>query len=37
MYAFYDAYRTAVQEMAEGITTTLPEGTWQLARQLGQR
>ncbi len=37
MYAFYDAYRTAMQEMAEGIVTYFPEGTWLLARQLGQR
>ncbi len=36
MYAFYNAYRTAVTERAQGITTDFPEGTWKMKRLLGQ-
>ena len=35
MHAFYDAYRTAIAEYAQGIATDFPEGTWKMKRLLG--
>ena len=35
MYAFYDAYRTAIAEYAQGNVTDFPEGTWKMKRLLG--